>query len=60
MLRTESDIGVVYGGPWLYNAFPAARFHLVNPTQESLPYMQTWARKLDAEVHNFGLGDQET
>jgi FkbM family methyltransferase len=57
---TVFDIGVAYGTPWLYDAFPAAKFRLVDPTRESLPYMQTWARKLDAEVHNFGLGDRET
>lgn len=60
MPRTVFDIGVAYGTPWLYDAFPVAKFYLVDPTRESLPYMQAWARKLDAEVHNFGLGDQET
>jgi FkbM family methyltransferase len=60
MPQTVFDIGVAYGTPWLYNAFPTAKFHLIDPTRESLPYMQTWARKLDAEIHNFGLGDQET
>jgi len=54
--RTVIDIGVAYGTPWLYEAFPAARYHLVDPSRESLPHMHTWAAKLDAEIHNIALG----
>lgn len=35
--RTVFDIGVAYGTHWLYGAFPTAKFHLINPTRESLP-----------------------
>jgi FkbM family methyltransferase len=58
MPRTVIDIGVAYGTPWLYKAFPDARYHLVDPTRESLPYMQSWAKKLDAEIHNIALGTE--
>ena len=58
--KTVFDIGVAYGTPWLYDAFPTAKFHLVDPTREALPHMQAWAKKLDADVHNFGLGDRTT
>jgi FkbM family methyltransferase len=58
--RTVIDIGVAYGTPWLYRAFPDAKFHLVDPTRESLPHMRTWADKIDAEVHNVALGTEST
>ncbi len=57
--RTVIDVGVAYGTDWLYNAFPGAKFHLVDPTAESLPYMNAWAQKLDAEIHNIALGSEE-
>lgn len=55
--KTVIDIGVADGTPWLYEAFPNAKYHLVDPTRESLPHMQRWAGRLDAEIHNIGLGD---
>lgn len=55
--RTVIDIGVAYGTPWLYAAYPKAKFHLVDPTREALPHMRHWATRLDAEVHNLALGD---
>jgi FkbM family methyltransferase len=57
--RTVFDIGVAYGTPWLYEAFPKAKFHLIDPTRESLPHMQRWATLLDADIHNVALGDHE-
>lgn len=53
---TVFDIGVAYGTPWLYAAFPEAKFHLIDPTRESLPYMTKAAKKIDADVHNVALG----
>ena len=58
--QTVFDIGVAYGTPWLYAAFPDAKFHLVDPTRNSLPHMQTWAKKLNADVHNVALGLEST
>ncbi len=56
---TVFDIGVADGTPWLYRAFPAAKFVLVDPTRESVPFMRKVADKLGAEVWNFALGDQD-
>ena len=58
--RTIMDIGVAYGTPWLYAPFSSTKFHLIDPTRESLPYMQEIAKTLETEIHNFGLGDRET
>lgn len=57
--RTVFDIGVAHGTPELYAAFPDARYYLVDPTRESLPYMENIARQLDAEILNVALGDEE-
>lgn len=54
---TIFDIGVAYGTPELYAEFSRAKYFLVDPTPESLPYMQGWAGTLNASVHNFALGD---
>lgn len=57
--RTVFDIGVAAGTRQLYSAFPEAHFVLVDPTRQSLPHMQRIARRLDAEICNFALGDPE-
>lgn len=57
--RTVIDIGVAYGTPWLYSAYPRAKYILVDPTQESLPHMHRWASELDADIVNLALGEQE-
>jgi FkbM family methyltransferase len=57
--QTVFDIGVAQGTPWLYGAFPDAFYYLVDPTKESVPYMQFWARSLHAEVLNVALGAGE-
>lgn len=56
---TVFDIGVAYGTPWLYAAFPSASYHLIDPTRESLPYMRRWANMLGAKVHSIALGEAE-
>ena len=55
--RSVFDIGVAYGTPWLYAAFPDAQFYLIDPSRESRPYMEQWARKLRANILNIALGD---
>jgi FkbM family methyltransferase len=57
--RTVFDIGVARGTPELYAAFPQAHYFLIDPTRESLPYMQDIARRLDAEILNIALGETE-
>ena len=56
--NTIIDIGVAHGTPYLYESFPGAKFHLIDPTKESLPFMQKWAQKINAEIHNYGLGSR--
>lgn len=55
--RTAFDIGVAYGTYELYREFPDAFYYLVDPTSESLRYMQLLTRELDCEVHNVALSD---
>lgn len=57
--RTVFDIGVAAGTDDLYDAFPTAEFFLVDPTRESRPHMERIARRLNARVFNFALGDVE-
>jgi len=57
--KTVFDVGVAAGTPDLYSAFPDAHLVLVDPTRESLPYMQAVARRRTAEVHNVALGDMD-
>jgi FkbM family methyltransferase len=57
--ETVIDVGVAYGTPWLYEAFSDATFHLVDPTRESLPFMEQWAKTLHATVHNVALGNRQ-
>jgi FkbM family methyltransferase len=55
--RTVIDVGVAYGTPWLYEGFPDAHFHLVDPTRESLPHMKALAKAMNATIHNVALGE---
>jgi len=57
--NTVFDIGVATGTPVLYAHFPDARYVLVDPTAESLPHMESWSRKLNAQILNLALGDQD-
>jgi FkbM family methyltransferase len=54
---TIFDIGVAYGTPELYQEFPDATYHLVEPVPGALRYMQRWARRLTATIHPVALGD---
>ncbi len=57
--RTVFDIGGAYGTPDLYRTFPNARYHLVDPLRESLPYMGRIAQHLNATIHNVALGSED-
>lgn len=57
MPRTVFDIGVAYGTYDLYREFPNAFYYLVDPTSDSLRYMQLLARQLDCEVLNVALSE---
>ncbi|MBS0548368.1 MAG: FkbM family methyltransferase [Proteobacteria bacterium] len=56
---TVFDIGVGFGTWGLYRAFPNALYHLIEPTRESLPYMERLSRRLRCLIHNVALGDHE-
>jgi FkbM family methyltransferase len=54
---TIFDIGVADGTPWIYKAYPAAKYFLIDPTPQSLSFMRSWAQRLNAEVLNIALGN---
>jgi FkbM family methyltransferase len=56
---TVFDIGVGFGTWELYRTFPNAFYHLIEPTRESLPYMENLARRLRCDIHPVALGDSE-
>ena len=53
------DIGVAYGTFELYDAFPSAFYHLIDPTSESLHHMRLLERQLNCQVHQVALGDRD-
>src|SRR5262249_29161788 len=57
--RTVIDVGVADGTPWLYDRYPDAKFYFFDPTPQSLSHMQTWAKQLNAELFNIGLGKED-
>jgi FkbM family methyltransferase len=57
--KTVFDIGVARGTLRLYFAFPDATFHLIEPTRESVGFMEDIAKRYKAHIHNVALGDQE-
>jgi FkbM family methyltransferase len=57
--RTIFDVGVAHGTPWLYEAYPEAKYFLIDPTPQSLPLMQDLSNRLKAEVLNFALGNSD-
>lgn len=56
---TVFDIGVAYGTPDLYYGFNQAKFHLIDPLPQSLPYMKSWAATISADIHNVAIGEIE-
>src|SRR5690349_5073105 len=40
--KTVVDVGVAEGTPTLYRAVPNAKYFLIDPTSEALPYMNRW------------------
>jgi FkbM family methyltransferase len=56
---TVFDVGVAYGTPDIYHEFRDAKYHLIDPVPQTLPYMQRWATKLNASIHNIGLGEAD-
>jgi|SRR6185312_142106 len=53
------DIGVAYGTFELYQAFPKAFYHLIDPTPESLHHMHLLQQQLNCQIHQVALGDRD-
>jgi len=53
------DIGVAYGTFELYQAFPKAFYHLIDPTPESLHHMRQLQRQLNCRIHPVALGNRD-
>jgi FkbM family methyltransferase len=58
--QTVFDVGFAEGTPWLYTAFPDARYFFFDPLRESVPHMERWASRLHASTFNVALGSQNT
>lgn len=54
--RTVIDVGVGPGTPWLYAAFPKARFELFEPNDAFRPAIEAETEGLDVGVHYCALG----
>ena len=55
--KTVFDVGVAYGTPWLYEAFPHASYFLIDPLREALPHMERIKKSLNATILNVALGE---
>lgn len=53
---TVIDVGVDFGTPMIYDAFPDAKFILVDPVAESEQKVQIWKDKIDYDFHCCALG----
>lgn len=56
--KTVFDVGVARGTEILYRAFPDAFYYLVDPSRESLPYMEALQKRLKAKIVNCALADR--
>lgn len=54
--KTIFDIGVGYGTPWLYDAFPTAKLVLVEPLPIFADALDDLVRKYGASSHHVALG----
>ena len=56
---TVFDVGVGFGTYGLYQLFPGAFYHLIEPTAESRPHLERIARTLNCAIHSLALGDRD-
>jgi FkbM family methyltransferase len=54
--RTIIDVGVAFGTPPIYQAFPGARYFLVEPVSECGPVLEKLKRQLNAEYFLVAAG----
>jgi FkbM family methyltransferase len=57
---TVFDVGIAYGTKDLYRRLPNAKYYLFDPLKESVPHMEKAQKKLNAEIFNIGLGDEDS
>ena len=55
---TVFDVGVGYGTPWLYEAFPEAYFVLVEPNRDLEPKLGEICKQYRGEYHLLAAGPQ--
>src|ERR1700694_398054 len=54
--RTVIDVGVAFGTPAIYHAFPRARYFLVEPVAECRPVLEKLKQRLGAEYFLVAAG----
>src|SRR6201994_463308 len=54
--RTVIDVGVAFGTPPIYEAFPRARYFLVEPVAECRPVLEKLKQRLNAEYFLVAAG----
>jgi FkbM family methyltransferase len=56
--KTIFDVGIARGTEILYQAFPDAFYYLIDPSRESLPYMEEIQKRIKAKILNYALSDR--
>ena len=55
-VRTVIDVGIAFGTSPIYDAFPRARYFLVEPVAECLPVLEKLKQRLDADYFLVAAG----
>jgi FkbM family methyltransferase len=58
-VRTVIDVGVAFGTPPIYDAFPRARYFLVEPVTECRPVLERLKQRLNAEYFLVAAGAED-
>ena len=54
--RTVIDVGIAFGTSPIYDAFPRARYFLIEPVAECLPVLERLKQRLNAEYFLVAAG----
>ena len=57
--RTVIDVGVAFGTPPIYQAFPRARYFLIEPVAECRPVLEKLKQRLNAEYFLVAAGAED-
>lgn len=55
-VRTVIDVGIAFGTSSIYDAFPRARYFLIEPVAECLPVLEKLKKRLNAEYFLLAAG----